>query len=99
MDSVSPVFTENEIESEQIIALDQKQYFPLVTLPIVFDNGQPARSVRFRLNEAERQAIAAGADFVITELVFGDYAPIMLDVCPPDRPPAWFEPAPPQLKD
>lgn len=28
MDSVSPVLTEAEVESEQVIALDQEKYYP-----------------------------------------------------------------------
>jgi hypothetical protein len=34
MNSVSPVFTDAEVEHERVIALDQPEYVPIVVLPI-----------------------------------------------------------------
>jgi hypothetical protein len=38
MQSVSPVFTEAEIDSEQVIALEQEEYYPIVVARILFQD-------------------------------------------------------------
>ena len=48
MDSVSPVYTEETVRIERVIALDQPQYSPIVILPVVFDDGTQARALRGR---------------------------------------------------
>jgi hypothetical protein len=94
MDSVSPVWTENEVDLERVIALDQKQYFPIVILPVKFSDGSSGLSVRFRLTDAERKAIADGADLLVTQLNFDNpFTPLCMDVCAPNTNP--FTPAPP----
>lgn len=88
MDSVSPVWTEEEVAIERVIALDQEQYIPIVTLPVRYADGISGLSVRFRLSDKERQAIADGADFVITEMTFGGpFTPINVQVCKPNERP------------
>lgn len=88
MDSVSPVWTENEVEMERIVALDQPQYLPLVVLPVRYTDGYSGLSVRFRLSDEERKSIADGADIVLTEMTFGGpFTPINVAVCKPNESP------------
>ena len=93
MDSVSPVWTEAEIDKERIIALYQPEYLPIAILPIQFTDGTLGQSVRFRLTDKERRAIADGADIVITELTFGrQFTPLLTHVCMPGKGPfGWNE--------
>lgn len=84
MDSVSPVWSEKEVEIERIIALDQPEYLPIVSLPVRFQDGLSGLSVRFRFTDDERKAIADGGDLVITELTFGGpFTPLCTHICPP----------------
>jgi hypothetical protein len=71
MRSVSPVWTEKEVENERVIALEQAEYEPIIILPFKYSDGTIAGSVRLRLTDEERSAIASGADIIITELTFG----------------------------
>jgi hypothetical protein len=87
MESVSPVWSEEEIEVERIIALDQPEYIPIVVLPFCYSDGIPGLSVRFRLSDAERKAIAEGSDIVITELTSGQFTPIDIKICKPNERP------------
>jgi hypothetical protein len=88
MDSVSPVWTEAEVEMERVIALDQPDYAPIVALPVRYSDGLSGMSVRFRMSDDERKAIADGADLVITELTFGGpFTPIALQLCKPNTGP------------
>lgn len=88
MDSVSPVWSDKEVETERVIALGQAQYFPIIALPIVYQDGTKALAVRFRLTEEERAAIAAGADLLVTELTFGGrFTPIHIEMRPPGESP------------
>lgn len=89
MDSVSPVWTDAETPAEKIIALDQMHvYQPLVGLPVQFSDGQIGMCCRFRFTEKEKQAIANGADLIITEMTFGGlYTPLNLSVCKPETRP------------
>ena len=48
MDSVSPVWTEEQVGAEQVIALDQPEYLPIVILPVLYSDGVAGMSVRFR---------------------------------------------------
>ncbi len=88
MESVSPVWTEEEIESERVIALDQPEYKPLVVMPFKFGDGIHGASIRFRLSDDERAAIHNGADLVITEITFGNpVTPIDVKLCQPNERP------------
>jgi hypothetical protein len=87
MDSVSPVWTEAEVEIEKVIALDQPQYFPIIVLPVRYGDGSRGVAVRFRLSEADRKAVAAGADLVITEMSAGSFTPISLELIMPNKGP------------
>jgi hypothetical protein len=83
MISVSPVLTEEHVESERVIALDQAEYTPLIILPVMSDVSD-GMVVRFRLNEEERARVAAGGDLVIMELTFGrQFTPIALGIVMP----------------
>lgn len=85
MESVSPVWTEKEVEIEQVIALDQAQYIPIIILPIIYADGMSGLAVRFRFSDKERQEIAEGSDLVITELNFDRrFTPISLNLTKPD---------------
>jgi hypothetical protein len=88
MDSVSPVWTDEEVAIERVIALDQPEYLPIIALPVRFHDGVSGLSVRFRLTDEERQAIADGCDIVITELTFGGpFTPLCTHVCLPNKGP------------
>jgi hypothetical protein len=86
MNSVSPVWTEKEVEAEHVIALDQPQYEPIILLPFKYSDGTIAGSVRFRLSDEERKTIADGGDLIVTELTFGGpFTPLHLAVRMPDE--------------
>jgi len=88
MDSVSPVWTEKEVEIERVIALDQAEYIPLIALPIRYTDGSSGMSVRFRLTDEERLGIAGGADILVTEMTFGGpFTPINVVVVDPGKNP------------
>jgi hypothetical protein len=90
MDSVSPVWTDEEVHSECVVALDQPEYVPIVILPIVYSDGVVGMSVRFRLSDEERKTIADGGDLVITELTSLEnrrFTPIKVQVCMPNERP------------
>lgn len=93
MQSVSPVFSRFEEKFERVIALEQTQYEPVIGLPIDIHATDPATggtkilhhaaiAVRFRLNDEEREKIAAGADLVVTEMIFGKlFTPLNFQFC------------------
>ena len=82
--SVSPVFTEAEVPAEQVIALDQPEYLPIIVARITYSDGSPASVTRFRFSEAERAAIANGADLLISQLHHGPLMPIGLQLASPN---------------
>lgn len=90
MHSISPVYTEELVPCEQVIALDQPEYLPLVTLSVAeFGN---SCLVRFELTDAERLLIADGADLVIAEILFGrPYTPIAIEVVPKNTKPTMID--------
>jgi hypothetical protein len=65
MDSISPVLTEAEVEAEQVVALGQGQYYPIIVARIRFADGSISSIVRFRFTDAERALIAQGADLIL----------------------------------
>lgn len=88
MDSVSPVWSEKEVEIERVIALDQPQYAPIIVLPVRYTDGLSGLAVRFRLTEEEKKAVSEGADILVTELTFGaSFTPISIQVCNPNEGP------------
>ncbi len=88
MDSVSPVWSEQEVEIERVIALDQPEYAPIIVLPVRFSDGFSGLSVRFRLTDEERKALVDGDDLIITEMSFGGpFTPLSMQICKPDTNP------------
>lgn len=88
MDSISPVWTEAEVEIERVIAIDQPEYLPIIALPVRFLDNTSGLSVRFRFSEEERKKIAEGGDLVITELTFGGpFTPLHTHICMPNEGP------------
>lgn len=100
MNSVSPVYGPDEVQYERTIQIDPNQPSPLVVLPVtleVTDPADPSKTIvhpnwgvaaRYRLTDAEREAVASGADLVITELVMGrTFAPLNLQFLQPEQRP------------
>ena len=90
MNSVSPVLTESEVEAEQVIALDQPQYYPIISLRVTFndkdgDEKSVATMTRFRFSDKERDAIAAGADLILSQPHHGPLMPIGLQLAMPNE--------------
>lgn len=84
MDSVSPVLTEREVEAEHVVALDQPQYFPVIVARVSFEEGGVASFTRFRFTAKEREAIAKGADLLISQPHHGPLMPIGLQLAMKD---------------
>jgi hypothetical protein len=85
MDSVSPVMTEQEVDAEQIIALGQKQYYPIIVCRVSYPSGQVATVTRFRFSDKERELIAKGADLLLSQPHHGSLMPIGLQLAMPDQ--------------
>jgi hypothetical protein len=90
MNSVSPVLTEHEVEAEQVIALDQPQYYPIISLRVTFndkdgDEKSVATMTRFRFSDKDREAIAAGADLILSQPHHGPLMPIGLQLAMPNE--------------
>ena len=90
MNSISPVFTEREVEAEQVIALDQPQYYPIISLRVTFndkdgDEKSVATMTRFRFSDRDRDAIAAGADLILSQPHHGPLMPIGLQLAMPNE--------------
>lgn len=96
MQSVSPVFTEEEVQFEREIAKNNPEYLAVIGLPVtlqIVDRDDPTKTksvpdwaiaIRFRLSDEERAAVAAGLDLVVTQLTFGKkLAPMNLQLCLP----------------
>lgn len=84
MNSVSPVLTETELPLEQVIALDQPEYYPIIVARIVFEDGQKATYTRFRFTEEERKLISEGADLLISQPTVKALMPIALQLAMKD---------------
>ena len=90
MNSISPVLTEHEVEAEQVIALDQPQYYPIISLRVTFndkdgDEKSVATMTRFRFSDKDRDAIAAGADLILSQPHHGPLMPIGLQLAMPNE--------------
>lgn len=87
MDSVSPVFTDAELQSEQVIALGQDEYFPIIVARILHQGTDGLTScasyTRFRFTPAERALIAAGADLLLGQPHHGMMMPVSLQLAMP----------------
>lgn len=84
MQSVSPVLTEQEVSAERVIALDQLEYLPIIVARVRGEGGWIASVTRYRLSDAERKAIADGADFLIYQPHHGPVMPLGLAVAMPE---------------
>jgi hypothetical protein len=95
MDSVSPVLTPAEVPAEQVIALDQPQFFPIVVARIDYTDGTQSEGgiaytlCRFRLTDVERALIAAGTDLIVGQPGHGQWMPISLQLAMPGEYPAF----------
>ena len=90
MNSVSPVLTELEVEAERVIALDQPEYYPVISLRVTYNDkdGNPesgATLTRFRFSDKDREAIAAGADLILSQPHHGPLMPIGLQLAMPNQ--------------
>jgi hypothetical protein len=88
MNSVSPVLTSAEVPVEQVIALDQPQYLPIIVARTWFTGGapmtgSPASFTRYRLSPAERALVAAGADLILGQPHHGLMMPVSLQLAMP----------------
>lgn len=88
MDSVSPVLTDQEVNCEQVVALGQEQYYPIITARIFYADKTPGSVVRYRLSEVERKIISDGADILITQPHHGQMMPISVQLAMPGEYPA-----------
>ena len=83
MDSVSPVLTTAEVPSEQVIALGQEEFYPIIVARVVYPDGSVSSLTRFRFTAAERELIAAGADLLLSQPHHGSMMPISLELAMP----------------
>ena len=83
MDSVSPVLTTAEVPCEQVIALDQPEYLPIIVARVVCEDNVACTFTRFQFNDAERALIAAGADLVLGQPHHGFWMPVSLQLAKP----------------
>ena len=83
MQSVSPVLTEAEIEAEQVVALEQEQYYPIIVARILFQDQSRCSMVRFRFSAEERKLIAQGADLIIGQPHHGSMMPMSTQLAMP----------------
>ena len=85
MVSVSPVLTANEVEYEQVVALDQQpEYYPIIVARVRCTDGSPASYTRFRFSDEERAAIANGADLLLSQPHHRSMMPIGLQLAMKD---------------
>lgn len=84
MNSVSPVFTKQEVSSEQVIALGQTEYYPIIVARVRYADGSLASVTRFRLTDEERAVVAQGADLLISQPHHGPLMPIGLQLAMAD---------------
>lgn len=84
MQSVSPVLTEAEVATEQVIALGQQGYFPIIVARIAYADGSPGSVTRFQFTDQERAAIAFGADLLLSQPHHGAMMPIGLQLAMKD---------------
>ena len=83
MNSVSPVFTEANIEAEKVVALGDPRYYPIIVLRAKYTDNSVASVTRFRFSDADRELIAKGADLVLSQPHHGPMMPIGLQLAMP----------------
>ena len=83
MDSVSPVLTEKEVEAEQVVALGQDGYYPIIVARILFEDKSPCSMVRFRFSDKERELIAQGADLILGQPHHRGMMPVSVQLAMP----------------
>jgi len=89
MTPVSPVMPGSE-PIEIVLGKDQPQYDPL---PAVYlDTPSRPMITRWRLNDADREAIRGGADIVLQQLTFRQpFQPVNLQIVERDEAPIFVE--------
>ena len=89
MHPVSPVMPGSE-PIETVFAKDQPEYLPLPT--VFLDTPERPVVSRWRFTDEEREAIANGADLILTQLTFQNpLQPQHVQVCFPDQMPVLVE--------
>jgi hypothetical protein len=83
MDSISPVLTEAEVPAEQVVALGQEQYYPIVVARVIFEDGSISSMVRFRFTAAERELVLKGADLILGQPHHRGMMPVSLQLAMP----------------
>jgi hypothetical protein len=83
MDSISPVLTEREVPAEQVVALGQKDFYPIVVARVIHPGGGFSSYTRFRFSDAERKMIAKGADLILGQPHPGAMASASLELAMP----------------
>lgn len=83
MDSVSPVLTDAEVPSEQVVALGQEDFYPIVVARVVFEGRAIGSMTRFRFTAAERELIVTGADLILGQPHHGGMMPVSLQLAMP----------------
>lgn len=85
MNSVSPVLTKREEPYEIIVALDQQhEYNPVVAVRATFEElDNIATYTRYRFTAKEREAIARGADLLLSQPHHGSLMPLGLQLAFP----------------
>lgn len=89
MNSVSPVYTEAEIDGERVISIDQPEYYPVIALRVTFQDQDEkpigvSTCVRFRFSDKEREAISKGADLIIGQPHHSFLMPLSLQLAMPE---------------
>jgi hypothetical protein len=82
MQPISPVLSAEFVSKEIVYAKEQPEYIPLPTLV----SGNGVVMSRWQFTDEERQAIAAGADLLLSIWTFHDpLQPVLLEVPSCDR--------------
>jgi hypothetical protein len=85
MNSISPVLTEHEVPTEQVVALGQEEYYPIIAARITYADGSIASLVRYRFSDKEREAISKGADLILSQPHHRAMMPVGLQLAFPDE--------------
>jgi hypothetical protein len=85
VNSISPVLTEREVPVEQVIALGQEEYYPIIVARIIYPDQSVASLVRYRFSDKDRDAIAAGADLILSQPHTHAMMPVGLQLAMPNE--------------
>ena len=91
MNSISPVLTEAEVPAEQVVALGQEEFYPVVVARVWHvvlnedgkQEGTPSSYTRFRFTAAERELILKGADLILGQPHHSVMMPVSLQLAMP----------------